>query len=164
MLKSILTSAIGLFAMNSVAMAVKALQRFLISAARCSVNQGEGFIPVSGPLALVAGDRVMVGKDSFAVVSYAECAVSLSQSTVVTVSDAAPCAAGQTAVKFEVVSPTADVPAYDPAVIAPVAFLVAGSLLLGTGAVAVTCAVACKKLLSDSDNPDVPASAEVLVQ
>jgi hypothetical protein len=59
------------------------------------VNQGEGFVPVSGPLALKAGDTVMIGEESFATVSYNECAVSLTEPTVFTVGEKAPCAKGE---------------------------------------------------------------------
>jgi hypothetical protein len=59
------------------------------------VNQGKGFVPVSGSLALKAGDAIMVGSESFATVSYNECTVSLSEPTVFTVGEAAPCAKGE---------------------------------------------------------------------
>jgi hypothetical protein len=74
------------------------------------VNQGEGFVPVSGPLALKAGDAVMVGEESFATVSYNECSVALSAATVFTVGEAAPCAKGEkvASVAGTLITPAAD--------------------------------------------------------
>jgi hypothetical protein len=74
------------------------------------VNQGEGFVPVAGPLSLKAGDTVMVGEESFATVSYTECSVSLSEPTVFTVGEAAPCAKGEkvASVAGAFITPTAD--------------------------------------------------------
>jgi hypothetical protein len=59
------------------------------------VNQGEGFVPVSGPLALKAGDSVMIGEESFATVSYNECSVALTEPTVFIVGEKAPCVKGE---------------------------------------------------------------------
>ncbi len=62
------------------------------------VNQGKGFVPASGLLALNSGDKIMVGKDGSASVLYttANCTVDVAASTVVAISDKAPCAEGQT--------------------------------------------------------------------
>lgn len=82
------------------------------------VNQGEGFVPVSGPLSLKAGDTVMVGEESFATVSYGECSVALSSPTVFSVTKAAPCAKGEkvAAVNGAFIAPAADM---DPATMDP---------------------------------------------
>lgn len=74
------------------------------------VNQGEGFVPVSGPLALKAGDTVMIGEQSFATVSYGECSVALTSPTVFSVTKAAPCAKGETIASAEgaFIAPAAD--------------------------------------------------------
>ncbi len=75
------------------------------------VNQGKGFFPVSGPLALKVGDKIMVGEQSFATVSYNECSVALSSPTVFSVGEKAPCAKGQNmaAVDGAFIAPTADI-------------------------------------------------------
>jgi hypothetical protein len=74
------------------------------------VNQGKGFVPVSGALSLKAGDAVMIGEESFATVSYNECTVSLSEPTVFTVGEAAPCAKGEkiASVGGSFITPAAD--------------------------------------------------------
>jgi hypothetical protein len=61
------------------------------------VNQGQGFRPASESLPLKAGDQVMVGANGAATLRYAEaqCSVTLSPSSVMTVSDEAPCTAGE---------------------------------------------------------------------
>jgi hypothetical protein len=59
------------------------------------VNQGKGFVPVAGPLALQAGDTVMIGEESSATVSYNQCSVALTSPTVFTVGEKAPCAKGE---------------------------------------------------------------------
>ena len=60
------------------------------------VNQGNGFVPVAGRLALKAGDTVMVGEESFATVTYNnECSVALTSPTMFIVSGKAPCAKGE---------------------------------------------------------------------
>jgi hypothetical protein len=66
------------------------------SAGKVLVNKGKGFAPASGMLALNVGDTVMVGKGASAVISYNEgCSVNAAASSLVTVSETAPCAAGQ---------------------------------------------------------------------
>jgi hypothetical protein len=58
------------------------------------VNQGQGFEPVSGVVDLKAGDRVMVGENSQAVLSYAACRVKIKGGNVVTIAEDAPCLTG----------------------------------------------------------------------
>lgn len=62
------------------------------------VNQGQGFVSAAGIVALNAGDKIMVGKDSSARVLYtaANCSVDLAAATVMAVEAKAPCAAGET--------------------------------------------------------------------
>jgi hypothetical protein len=76
------------------------------------VNHGAGFVALVDGAALNAGDRVMVGKDSAAVIAYANgCSVTVSEAKVVTVAKSAPCKAGSTAmIGSSFVSPVADVP------------------------------------------------------
>ena len=58
------------------------------------VNTGSGFLPASGPVALKAGDRVMVNPESKANIAFADgCAVPVTAGQVVTISGASPCSA-----------------------------------------------------------------------
>ena len=61
------------------------------------VNQGDGFETVTGSVMLKAGDKVMVGEDSSAEISYplSDCLVTASASSLVTISETAPCKAGE---------------------------------------------------------------------
>jgi hypothetical protein len=73
------------------------------------VNQGKGFVALSGSLTLKAGDEVLVGEKSFATVSYADCAVDLKSPKIFTVAGKAPCAKGQKLnVDGTFISPVAD--------------------------------------------------------
>ena len=107
------------------------------------VNRGQGFVALSGKMALSTGDKLMVGENSFAVLSYAECAVSLSSPTVLTVAQKAPCVDGASA-DAVVVQPVADV-AMEPAPYFPLPLI-----LLGVGAVTVGVVVVTGVL--DSNN------------
>jgi hypothetical protein len=99
------------------------------------VNQGEGFVAAVGDIQLFAGDRVMVGDQSFAVVSYKDCAVSMDKPSMTTVS--------KEACEAAVISPVADIdPApqgYAPLAGLPLAFLLPvgavaiGGVLIATG-------------------------------
>jgi hypothetical protein len=109
------------------------------------VNRGEGFVPVAGSLQLNVGDRVMVGDNSFATLSYAECSVALAKPTVVSVAAVAPCAAGKTEDAGVFVTPTADVVDYTPAATLPWLPIV----LIGVG-VPVTYFVG-KEIFDDED-------------
>jgi hypothetical protein len=104
------------------------------SAGKVLVNKGKGFAPASGMLSLNVGDSVMVGKGSSAVISYNEgCSVNAAASSVLTVSETAPCAAGQAMLTADgvFVDAAADL---DPTVAVP--FLPLPLLLVGTVAVA----------------------------
>lgn len=122
------------------------------------VNQGKGYQPLVGPLALKAGDSVMVGEESFATVSYNDCTVSLSEPTVFTVGEAAPCAKGAkvAAVEGAFVAPAADM---DPgsAVDATPAFL--PLLLIGGAAATVGIVVVATKKKNRSCAIVAPATS-----
>jgi hypothetical protein len=107
------------------------------------VNQGEGFVPVSGPLSLKAGDTVMVGEESFATVTYNnKCSVALSSPTVLSVTDKAPCAKGENvaAIDGAFVAPTFAPP---PAFVLPL-------ILVGGAAATVGIVVVATKKKSSS--------------
>jgi hypothetical protein len=99
------------------------------------INKGKGFIPATATMSLNDGDKVMVGENSFAVVSFADCAVSISSPTVMSITKTAPCAA---AGDVTVVQPVAD-PVAGPAPIVPIPLIilgvagVAGGVILATG-------------------------------
>jgi hypothetical protein len=102
------------------------------------VNQGNGFVALAEGAGLKAGDKVLVGKDSSAIIAYnGGCAVSINEAKVVTVAKAAPCKAGTTAaiVGSSLISPAADPVAGDPPIAAGAALL--PLLLLGGGAAIV---------------------------
>jgi hypothetical protein len=62
------------------------------------VNHGSGFQPANGLVSLNVGDKIMIGKEGSAALSYggADCTVSLAPSSVTTVTEMAPCKAGET--------------------------------------------------------------------
>jgi type 1 fimbria pilin len=111
------------------------------------VNKGKGFVPVVGSFSLNVGDRVMVGDNSFATVSFSECAVSYSKPTVFVIADLAPCAAGKSNVDESsvIVTPTADASTY----VAPFPI---GLVLLGTAGAATAVYIGVKVLDDNNDN------------
>jgi hypothetical protein len=104
------------------------------------INHGKGFVPATGLVSLNAGDQLMVGEKSSAVVNYASgCAVSVAATQVVTISAKAPCKAGE---KVAMIGDTAIAPAGDAPMAAPYgAGFGALPLLLIGGGVAATAAV-----------------------
>lgn len=97
------------------------------------VNQGSGFVALSDGASLKAGDRVMVGKDSGAVIAYANgCSVAVNESRVLTIAKVAPCKVGShvAMIGSSLISPAADISSVDPVFPLPL-------LLIGGGAVAV---------------------------
>ena len=89
---TLIASMLGL----SSAMAASNLAEIGLIQGKVLVNQGKGFVALIDGAALKAGDRVMVGKDSSAQISYNNgCAVSVNSASVVTVASVAPCDAGQ---------------------------------------------------------------------
>lgn len=71
------------------------------------VNKGDGFVPLVSGVSLNVGDKVLVGENSFAVLAYEECAVSLSKPSVTSVAKDAPCNAGALPDEAAVVTPAA---------------------------------------------------------
>jgi hypothetical protein len=62
------------------------------------INQGNGFVPANGLVALNAGDKIMVGKDGSASVLYTAngCTVDVAAASVAVVAEKAPCVSGET--------------------------------------------------------------------
>jgi hypothetical protein len=102
-IKKTLVTLLSVVAFGTSALAGTGVATISDVSGKVLVNQGEGFVPVAGSIELNAGDRVMVGDDSFATVTYADCSVSLSKPTVMAVSAEANCS-------DVVITPTADVP------------------------------------------------------
>ncbi len=72
------------------------------------VNQGGGYKSADQLVSLNAGDKIFVGKDAGATVTYASgCSIAVAPASVVTVQDKAPCAEGDTvaAVDSNLVTP-----------------------------------------------------------
>jgi hypothetical protein len=98
------------------------------------VNHGKGFEAVVGAVSLNAGDQVMVGSESGAVISYVSgCSVSVVKPKVITIGAKAPCVAGVATIEAEntFIVPVAD---FDPVAVPPVFPLL--PLLVGGAAVA----------------------------
>lgn len=114
------------------------------------VNTGKGYFPATAQLVLKAGDRVLVGKNSNATISYNDCAVSLDKPVLFTVTAEPVCAKSS-------VQPTADLPggAYPPAGgVAAAGGLASVALpMLVVGSLTVACAVKCGDLLDDNEDP-----------
>ena len=96
------------------------------------VNQGDGFVALNDGSALKAGDQIMVGKHSGAVLSYnGGCEISINEAKVVTVAKAAPCKVGKVAMADSaLISPVAD-PIGGEFPLLPVLFVGGGALLVG---------------------------------
>ena len=63
-----------------------------------SINHGQGFEKVNGPIEANAGDTVMVSPDGSAVISYPDgCMVTIQPGAVTTIGDLSPCASGSNA-------------------------------------------------------------------
>jgi hypothetical protein len=137
----------SLIAFASVAEAANSVATVGDVSGKVLVNKGEGFVPVAGSFALQAGDKVLVGENSFATISYKECAVSLSKETVFKVTKAAPCLTGEKAAAAEgvFITPTAD------PYVAAAPFPWPVILLVGVGGTAIACAVACNDIFNDKD-------------
>lgn len=60
-----------------------------------SINHGQGFVGVSGPIEANAGDSVMVSPDGSANVLYGDgCKITLQPGSVITIAELSPCASG----------------------------------------------------------------------
>lgn len=88
------------------------------------INHGKGFEPAAPNTALRVGDRVMVGQESLATISFEECQISLERPTVFTVTNKAPCSGGAPSI-----TPTAFSPAAVPL---PVMIIGTGVVVGGT--------------------------------
>ena len=88
--KLIVSVAVAAVLMNSAAFAATGATLSDVSG-KVLVNSGDGFIPATGSMMLSVGDKILVGEGSFAVISYTDCAVSLSKPSVVTVAGSAAC-------------------------------------------------------------------------
>jgi|GEM_PF-7100996 len=119
---------------------------------RVLVNQGEGFAAITGPVVLNAGDKVMVGEEGSAQISYllGNCQVSVAASSLVTISDAPPCKGGKTvgAVDTVFVNATADVSDVE------VVEEDNNTALLVLGGIAGTALVLCLVEFCDDDGDD----------
>jgi hypothetical protein len=152
-MKKILTTAVALASMVSVSFAAAGVAELGGIKGKVLVNQGEGFVAVTGSMVLAPGAQVMVGEDGQALISYlaTDCKVSVAPAAVTTVAAAAPCAAGEIvgAIDGAFAIPAAD---FDPpaAAVFPI-----WPILLGLGGVAVVTTV----ILTD-DNGDSGSSAD----
>lgn len=115
------------------------------------VNQGKGFVPVTGLMSLNAGDKIMVGEESFATVSYDQCAVSLSTPMVFSVSAKAPCIAGA---EMKAVDGAFIVPTDAPPEEAGALLTLLPLIFVGTGA-AIVGGLIVTDVLGDDDDPVV---------
>lgn len=115
------------------------------------VNQGNGFEAVTGVVMLNTGDTVLVGEKGSAQISYllSDCKVTASSASVMTISDAAPCKAGEVAGMV------------DSVFVQPAAFEgdgTAGPLLFG-GALIIGAGVGAYFLFFNDSGNDNPVSA-----
>jgi hypothetical protein len=138
-MKKVISTAIAIAMMTSYGFAAGATLSDL--GGKVLVNKGDGFKSVVGAIELNTGDRVMVGEDSFATLTYSECAVSLAKPGVVAISDVAPCDV--------VVTPTADYVA--PA--GGVAGLPIPLLVIGTAAVVGTVILVAEPFKKKKSSP-----------
>jgi hypothetical protein len=86
-------------ALSSTAWAASGVAELVNVNGKVFVQQGEGFVPVSGTVLLQPGDQVMVGDESSAEINYigGDCAVSINDKSLVRVTKKAPCGKGETA-------------------------------------------------------------------
>jgi hypothetical protein len=111
------------------------------------VDRGAGYEVVVGGLELNVGDQVFVGAEGAASLIYANgCTVSLTEASVATVAEKAPCGKNQAMVADAVITPTADVD--DDSYAFPILPLI----LVGGGAAVVGTII----LINDNNNS--PAS------
>jgi hypothetical protein len=142
-----LAAASALLASTSIAGAA-GLAEITSSSGKVLVNQGEGFVLVSGMVSLNAGDTVMIGEESQAQISYATgCTVTAESTSVVTIAEVAPCAPGETigSAGAAFVQPTADAAPF-AAGIPMLPLVLAGAVVIGGGILIAT------EVLGDNDN------------
>lgn len=145
-----LVAMFGFCMMSATALADLGIATISDVSGKVLVNAGEGFVPAAADMVLKVGDRVFVGEQSLATLSYEKCAVLLDKPAVVTVSADGGCSVATS------VQPVADVyyPSGTPGAAAPAPALAGLPLVLLTAGpiLAVTCAVACNKLFKDNEN------------
>jgi hypothetical protein len=116
------------------------------------VNSGKGFVAATASTILRDGDKVMVGEQAFATLSYSGCSLALSKPAVVTVSSETACA-DAAAVQ---ITPTADL---DSGYVAPILPL---PLILLGGAAAIGGVILISDVL-DEEEEEVAVSEPVVV-
>jgi hypothetical protein len=148
-----LVSALAFAVTSTAAVAASSVAQLTGSTGKVMVNAGAGFVAPEGIFDLKAGDKVFVGKEGSAVISYLNgCAVTVNSGSVVAVAPKAPCKKGTTAaVEASLITPAADLdPVAAPFFASPLLPL----LLLG-GAAAATVTVL---VLTNDDNNAAPAT------
>ncbi len=92
----VLASSLSL---SSVAFAASGVAELVNVSGKVLVQQGEGFVSVTGSVMLLPGDKVMVGAESSATINYLDggCSVSINDQSLVKVAKKAPCGKGETA-------------------------------------------------------------------
>jgi hypothetical protein len=151
MTSKIISGALAVLLAMSTAHATVGVAQLSQLQGKVLVNHGKGFEPANGLVELSAGDKVLVGKESSATLSYmgSDCTVTVAESSVVTVSEVAPCKAGEVvgAVDSVIVIP-AQAEEGGGAAVAP--FIVGGFILT---------AAAIGILIATEDNNNNPVSA-----
>jgi hypothetical protein len=148
-------SALAFAVSSTAAVAAGSVAQLTGSNGKVMINLGAGFAAPEGIVDLKAGDKVFVGKDGSAVISYLNgCAVTVNSGSVVAVAKVAPCKSGTTAaVETSLIAPAADI---DPGC-SGVSGLACGAplllplLLLGGAAATVSVLV-----LTDSNSSATP--------
>jgi hypothetical protein len=97
----IVAACVAALTLSSVAQAADGVAVLSDAQGKVLVNQGDGFVPASIDMVLKPTDKLLVGKEGSATVSYTSCAVMLAEAAVFTVSPKAPCAAGQKLANFQ---------------------------------------------------------------
>lgn len=106
-----LTAALSFFVSStSVAFSAPTVAEIITANGKVLVSRGEGFHPAESFAALSAGDKVMVGSESSAVIGYSfgGCSVTLGAGSVTTVPAKAPCGRGEQVAMVDgmVITPT----------------------------------------------------------
>jgi hypothetical protein len=114
------------------------------------VNSGKGFVPAAADMVLKAGDRVFVGEQSFATLSYEECAALLDKPAVVTVTSEVGC---NVATSIHPVLTRGRNKPPNTRVSKPLPNTFTSNVVFTSAAVlGMTCAVGCEKLFGDKEN------------